>query len=119
MMRKTTANRRAIRGNHRRTHARPLLTGLLLAGLLLAAALGVATAAVRSGTSHAVTLDAVTAAGGASQSATYRQTVCAVGQAGECGALASASYRLNVGLIQYWGSGTPASAGPGAYWIIR
>ena len=92
---------------------------LLLTGAVLAAALGVAAAAVRSGTSHAITLDAVTAAGGASQSASYRQTICVVGQAGECGALASASYRNQAGLVQYWTPGTPSSGDPATYMIIR
>ena len=69
--------------------------------LVLLTGPGTAFAVARSSASYSVTLDAVTAGGGAGASSTYRQPASAIGEA-VTGFAASSGHRVQAGVVQAW-----------------
>src|SRR5688572_193165 len=68
---------------------------------------GIAWAVQRQSAGYAISIDALTSAGGASASTSYRQTDSALGQESVCGLTTGLNIRNDSGVIQPWG--TPRS----------
>ena len=87
-------------GTTRGVQVRLVVALMVLA--LLATGLLTAYAVVRSSASYAISIDATTAAGGASDSASYQEPDSGMGESIASGPCTSASYKERAGVVMPW-----------------
>lgn len=89
-----------LRKRRQAAGVRSWLMPVVLISLIVFILMATAYAYMRSSASYRVTIDEVTACGGAASSASYAQPDAAAGQAGTCGYSSSGSYKNYCGVVQ-------------------
>ncbi|MCX7047430.1 MAG: hypothetical protein NTX50_18340 [Candidatus Sumerlaeota bacterium] len=87
----------------RRESARRVFGIVILLAVVATVIAGVR-ASQRTSASYAMAIDSIGCGGGRAVSASYRELDSAIAQESACGATASAGYRDNAGVVQYWGA---------------
>ena len=93
-----------------RIFPRKVLLAFLIAGAIIAVGWGTVYAYERTSASYSTSIDALTAGGGETASASFREADGAVGQGAFFGEATSASYREQSGVVQAWGGPDPVTA---------